>query len=441
MTASATPTETPTEGKAAPSGYLELVWLGALVGIPAALVAAGFLAIVHDLEQWLWHDLPSALGASSPPWYLVIGLPIAGGCAVLGARALPGDGGHRPLLGIGGGAIPVSHAPSIALAAIGTLGFGAVLGPEAPLIALGSATGVAVSRLATVTQQEETVVATAGSFSAISALFGGPIVGGVMMLEATAGLGLGSATTALLLPGFVAAALGYVLFVGFGSWGGLNVQGLATPGLPPYTSIHVGDLALAIVVGLVAAVVMTGVRQLGGAVEQREQIVGRPALLLGGALAVGLLAELADLLGANSQDVLFSGQSSIPSLLASGSTKVVLILLVAKGLAYAVSLGCGFRGGPVFPAIFLGVALATLSVVWFGTSPTLAIAVGAAAGMAAATRLLLTSMLFAELLDGTAGTQAVPAAVLAATAAWLAMKVLDQRRQAAAAPAAAANAA
>ena len=56
--------------------YLRLVLLGAAIGIPAALVAALFLALVHDLEHWLWHDLPDSLGHSSPPWYLVIGLPV-----------------------------------------------------------------------------------------------------------------------------------------------------------------------------------------------------------------------------------------------------------------------------------------------------------------------------------------------------------------------------
>jgi chloride channel protein, CIC family len=118
--------------------YLRLVGLGAVIGIPAAFLAAVFLAFVRDLEHWLWDSLPSALGHASPPWYLVIGLPIAGACVVVVARLLlPGDGGHRPLEGIGGGATPVSHGPGIALAAIGTLSFGAVLGPEAPLIALG----------------------------------------------------------------------------------------------------------------------------------------------------------------------------------------------------------------------------------------------------------------------------------------------------------------
>src|SRR6478736_2396195 len=112
--------------------YLRLVALGALIGVPAALVASLFLTLVHDLEGWLWDSLPDALGYSSPPWWLVLALPVAGAAVVLAARRLlPGNGGHPPLEGIGGGAVPVSHAPGIALAALGTLAFGAVLGPEA----------------------------------------------------------------------------------------------------------------------------------------------------------------------------------------------------------------------------------------------------------------------------------------------------------------------
>src|SRR3954467_11862252 len=96
-------------------------------------------------------------------------------------------------------------------------------------------------------------------------------------------------------------------------------------------------------------------------------------------------------------------------------------------LAYAVSLGCGFRGGPIFPAVFLGVGLASLPVLWFDVSPTLAIAVGAAGGMAAQTRLLFAPLLFAQLLVGKAGLDAAPAAVLAAAAAWLTIAALDAR--------------
>ena len=126
--------------------------------------------------------------------------------------------------------------------------------------------------------------------------------------------------------------------------------------------------------------------------------------------------------------MLFSGQSAVPTVVVETSAWVVVVLIVAKGLAYAICLGCGFRGGPVFPAIFLGVALMTLTVIAFDVSPTLAVAVGAAAGTAAATRLLFASVLFGALLAGSGATDAVPAAVLAAVAAWLAMAALDRRQ-------------
>ena len=78
-----------------------LIALGAVIGVPAALLAALFLATVHELQHWLWQDLPERLDASGPPWYLVLGLPAAGACVVLLARTLlPGDGGHGPLGGI-----------------------------------------------------------------------------------------------------------------------------------------------------------------------------------------------------------------------------------------------------------------------------------------------------------------------------------------------------
>jgi len=181
-------------------------------------------------------------------------------------------------------------------------------------------------------------------------------------------------------------------------------------------------------VGVLAALTITAVRRgAKGVAGPGLRRLGMAPLLIGGGLAVGLIAQIADWLGADSQTVLFSGQSGVPDLAAADSTKIVLILLVAKALAYAVSLGCGFRGGPVFPAIFLGIAIAVFAVVWFDVSPTLAVAVGAAAGMAAVTRLLITSTLFAGLLVGHAGADAVPAAVLAAVAAWLTARFLDTR--------------
>jgi H+/Cl- antiporter ClcA len=397
--------------------------IGALVGVPAALVAALFQVAVHDLEHWLWTDVPRHLGHASAPWYLVLVLPVVGAIVVLAARRLlPGNGGHTPLDGIGGGATPPINAPGIALAALGSLSFGAVLGPEAPLIALGSATALVVALVVKLRPQEKEVVSLAGSMSAISALFGGPLVGAMLMLEG--GIGMGAALIPVLVPGFVAAATGYLVFVGFGGWGGLGAATLSVPGLPEYTGTHLVDLVVAIAVGLLAAVAITLVRRMGTIVRGLEQRRLEIVLPLGG-LAVGGLAEVANLLGGHANDVLFSGQSSVPTLVGESSAWIVLLLLATKALAYAISLGCGFRGGPVFPAIFLGVALTTFAELAFDVSPTLAVAVGAAAGMAAMTRLLITPVLFAALLVGHAGLNVAPEAVLAASAAWYAMRILD----------------
>src|SRR5262249_24620343 len=204
--------------------------------------------------------LRGAPGRAASPWSFVRGLPVAGACIVLAARRLlPGDGGHSPLHGIGGGATPVAHAPGIALAALGTLCFGAVLGPEAPLIALGSVVGMVVALSGAFGPREQSVLATAGSFSAVSAVFCGPIVAGVLLVEG--GRSMGAALLPILLPGFVAAAIGYVIFVGLGSWGGLSAQDLAVSNLPPYNGTHVYDLLVAVVVGVVAALVVTAARR------------------------------------------------------------------------------------------------------------------------------------------------------------------------------------
>jgi hypothetical protein len=77
--------------------------------------------------------------------------------------------------------------------------------------------------------------------------------------------------------------------------------------------------------------------------------------------------------------------------------------------------------------LLLAGGLATLTDIAFGVSPTLAVAVGAAAGMVAATRLVFAALLFATLLVGSKGFDAAPAAALAAVAAWVTMAALDAR--------------
>src|SRR5205085_5493357 len=131
------------------------------------------------------------------------GLPVA-----FAIVRLPGNGGHVPARGLQMGSTQPKEVPGVALAAFATLGLGLVLGPEAPLIAIGG--GLAIFAVKLVKRdappQLLVVLSAAGSFAAISVIFGSPIVAAVLVIEAS---GLGGATLPLILvPGLIAAGVG-----------------------------------------------------------------------------------------------------------------------------------------------------------------------------------------------------------------------------------------
>src|SRR4029450_10287165 len=157
-----------------------------------------------------------------------------------------------------------------------------------------------------------------------------------------------------LLPGLVSAGVGYLIFIGFGDWGGIAAQAITGPNLPAYEGTTIGDTPGGVSVGVVVALLVAGVRRVAVRVDDaRGKRFSMPVLLLAGGLAVGILAELADAFGADSHEILFSGQAAVPEILAEDSAAIVVLVIVAKAIGYAICLGCGFRGGPVFPAIFL----------------------------------------------------------------------------------------
>ena len=159
------------------------------------------------------------------------------------------------------------------------------------------------------------------------------------------------------MPGFVAAATGALVFTGVGDWRGLHQQDLALPSLPAYDSVRVADLAWGIALSVVIAGLVVGIRHLAHEVAARAKPRPVLALVVAGAL-VGVIAVAFRAAADRPVDlVLFSGQQEMPDVIAEGSASVLLLLVVAKGLAYALSLGAGFRGGPVFPALAIGVAL------------------------------------------------------------------------------------
>jgi H+/Cl- antiporter ClcA len=404
--------------------YIGLLVLAAIIGAPISAAAYFFLALVSKLQGWIFTDLPKNLGFHAEPlWWPVPWLLLAGILVALTIRYLPGNGGHSPADGfkVGGGPAAPIELPGIVLAAFATLSLGVVLGPEAPLIALGGGLGVAAVRLAKkdAPARTQSVVAAAGSFAAISTLLGSPLTGAFLLMEAS-GLG-GSMMELVLIPGLLAAGVGSLVFIGLDAWTGLGTFSLAIPGLPHVGSPTAAEFAWALAIGVMAVPVGTAIRRLGLILRpyaERRIMVVTP--LIGLAVA-GLAIAFAAGTGKGSSEVLFSGQSALGPFIAHSASYTVgalLLLLACKGLAYGVSLS-SFRGGPTFPALFLGgvggVALSHL--------PGLPLVDGVAMGIGAMSvvmlRLPLTSVLLASLLLASDGLAVMPLVIVAVVVAYV----------------------
>ncbi len=404
--------------------YIALLVIAAIIGVPVAVAAYFFLALVSKLQGWIFTDLPKGVGFHAEPlWWPILPLLLAGVLVALTIRYLPGKGGHSPADGFKAGEGPPSlrELPGIVLAALATLSLGVVLGPEAPLIALGGGLGVLAVRLVKrdAPARTQAVVAAAGSFAAISTLLGSPLTGAFLLMEAS-GLG-GSMMELVLVPGLLAAGVGSLVFTGLDAWTGLGTFSLAIPGLPHVGAPTGAEFGWALAIGVLAVPFGLAIRWLG--LFLRPHVERRMVLItpLVGLAVAGLAIAFAAATGKGSAEVLFSGQSALGPFIAGSASYTVgalVLLLACKGIAYGVSLS-SFRGGPTFPALFLGAA----GGVALSHLPGLPLVGGVAMGIGAMSvvmlRLPLTSVLLASLLLASDGLAVMPLVIVAVVVAYV----------------------
>jgi H+/Cl- antiporter ClcA len=424
-----------------PRVILALLALTAVVGVLVSVASWGFLELIHQLQVGAYDDLPRWLGFDdgAPVWWPLPVLAFAGLVTALAIERLPGTGGHDPAAGLNAGVTQPVELPGVMLAALATIALGLVLGPEAPLIALGSGLGLLAIRLARKDAPEPltAIAAAAGSFAAVSFIFGSPLIGAVILIEAAA---LDRRGLRVVLPlGLLASGIGSLVSTGVGSWGGLSSGDFALGPLtlPQFTRPELGDFVWTIPLAVVVALVMTAIFSLARRVQPLVTRLPYVTIPAAGLVVAGLAIAFGETTDQQSSYVLFSGQDSLPGLVSGAGTWSVtaLALLIAfKGLAWSVSLA-GFRGGPTFPGLLLGAAAGLLASHLPGFAMTPAVAVGMGAAMASVLRLPLAAVVLATLLTAKSGGGAEPLIILGVVAAYLTSAALHRRgSQDAAAP-------
>ena len=374
-------------------------------------------------QHYVFTTLPAELGLHAEPiWWPVPVLALSGLLVALTIRHLPGTAGHKPAEGFktGGGVRPID-LPGIVLASFATLSLGVVLGPEAPLIAIGAGLGALAVHLVKkdAPAMASAVIGAAGSFAAISTLLGSPLAGAFLLMEAS-GLG-GAMMGVVLVPGLLAAGVGSLIFVGLGNWTGYGTFSLAVPDIPHVGSPTGAEFLWAIAIGLLAPLLGTGIKWLAlwlQPIVERRMVLLTPLVGVGIALLAMAFAEGS---GKSYTEMLFSGQAQLPSLIdgAAGWTAGALVLLVVcKGLAYGLSLS-SFRGGPVFPGMFIGAA-GGMALSHLAGLPMIA---GAAMGIGAMTvsmlGLPLVSVLLTALFLQADGLALMPLVIVATVVAYV----------------------
>lgn len=317
------------------------------IGIASSLILIVVMKIASVLQNLLWQRLPGTLGIAqdSPLW--IIGVLTLTGIAVgLVIRFSQGHAGPDPACEpLIGAPVPPYALPGLIVALILGLAGGVSLGPEHPIMTVNIALAVAIGArlLPRVNRMEWTILASAGT---IGALFGTPVAAALIFSQTLNGSSEVPLWDRLFAPLMAAAAGALTTGLFFHPHFSLPI---AHYGKMEMTDILSGAIvaAIAIAAGMVAVWCLP---RLHAMMHQMKN----PVLVLGiGGFILGILGVMGGPVS------LFKGLDEMQQMVANQafSTSDYFLLAVIKLAALVVAAASGFRGGRIFPAVFVGVAL------------------------------------------------------------------------------------
>ena len=249
-----------------------------------------------------------------------------------------------------------------------------------------------------------------------------------MILIEAAGLG-GSKLPLVLIPGLLAAGIGSLVSIGMGAWTGLSTSDISLSPLPlphfgtPDFVDFLWTIPFAAAIAVATFVIFRLAKRVVPVAAPRPYLV----LPVVGLLVAGLGIAFSQTTDKGVDQVLFSGQDAIGPLVSDRETwslSALALLISFKGLAYGFSLG-SFRGGPVFPAMFLGAAAGLMAGQLPGFEIAPAVAIGLGAAVVSVLRLPLAAVVLATLLTSSAGPGTEPLIIVGVVVAYLVVGALS----------------
>ncbi len=363
--AGAAEAEAPPAGREVPLATLSL--LAFFVGVVAAIGAIGFrylIGLIYNIAVYQAFSFdydPNAFGPPSPLGPFIILVPVIGGLIVVFlvktfAPEAKGHGVPEVMYAIyhQGGNIRGIVAIVKSLASAISIGTGASVGREGPIIQIGSSFGSTLARRLNLIRAQKITLLSAGAGAGIAATFNTPL-GGVLFASEIL---LPEISPRSFLPVVIATATAtYVTRMVMGAESAFAVHGLSIPELG---TVNVYEVVLAAVTGVVIGVAAWAFVKLLAYAEDRfeEMPINAYWQNVIGMLGVGCMGY-AFFMVTGHYHVLSVGYSTIQDILDGGNSVILLLLalFVGKLIATTVSLASGASGGIFSPSLFMGASL------------------------------------------------------------------------------------
>ncbi|KQR40411.1 ion channel protein [Microbacterium sp. Leaf159] len=323
-----------------------------VIGVVSALILFGLDEVAALLQHALWSGLPALAGIDpDSPWWILSVLTLTGLAIGLGVQLLPGHGGRdSATTDLIAPPLPLAALPSLALVSVLGLAGGVSLGPESPIIAIN--TGILVAAFGSlwpgISRELVVLVTAAGT---IGALFGTPVAAALVFTGVVGSIASGALWDKLFLPLLAAGAGSVTMSL-------LSHPEFAVP-LPAYDTVAAIDLLSASVIAAVSAAIGIGASAVFPLLHRSFRLLRHPALYvtLGGAL-LGVLGAIGGPI------TLFKGLEQTAAITANRadySVAELAVIVAVKVVALMIAAAAGFRGGRVFPAVFIGTAIGVLA--------------------------------------------------------------------------------
>ena len=347
-------------------GLVRLSLLAIVVGLVTGLGAVVFrdlIGFIHNLTFLgvFSFDYEANVFTPPSPWgALIILVPVVGGQIVtfLITKFAPEARGHgvpevMDAIYYQDGIIRPVVAVIKSIASALSIGTGAAVGREGPIIQIGSAIGSTLGQIVRMAPWQRITLVAAGAGAGIAATFNTPIGGVMFAIE----LMMPELSARTFLP--VALATGTATFIGRIFFGIHPAFAMPTKLLASQSPASLDALLLYALLGaLIGIAAAAFIRGLSFAEDVFDRIRNPYLRNFVGMLIVGVLIY-AFLIGAGHYFVEGVGYSTIQAILAGGLDlpALLIILFAAKLAATSMSLGAGSSGGIFSPSLFMGATL------------------------------------------------------------------------------------